>query len=336
MNATLPGTFSTIYTAIDQPLAAAALGQLGQVASTITQPFELVGAAWALCMVVVGLWSSVPEDVFWRWTGTLARFALVTFLIANASWLGSTINGLTTSTVSELSAAVATSGQPGAGTFDGLSATIVGFVGGAGKTVSIWTPSSWIPVLMIGLCCILAYIGLLIAFAFWLIYDVVIALATSLAPVFIACWAFPLVRNYASGWLSVLVGAVTAKVLTIGLLGLLTSIINLQFGAMTAAFQADNIGLEVGSALALCADFLLVGAAAYSISRIAQAIVGGAYIATASAVVSAASAATGAASFSAGAASGAAGAVSDAAGAIGNAPSIPVFRSWSRQIGKAP
>ena len=177
---------------------------------------------------------------------------------------------------------------------------------------------------------------LLIAFAFWLIYDVVIALATSLAPVFIACWAFPLVRNYASGWLSVLVGAVTAKVLTIGLLGLLTSVINLQFGAMTAAFQADNTGLEVGSALALCADFLLVGAAAYSISRIAQAIVGGAYIATASAVVSTASVVAGAARFGAGGVSSATGAVSGAARAIGSPTFIPMFRSWSRQIGKAP
>lgn len=320
--------YASLHAGLVLPILTAMRGMVGDVVGTV-RPFALV---------LIGLWLAVMGIEIASGHRTIQRI-LRDFLIAAIcvgiltsgagymQWVGDLF---LTILPNSLAAAFGGNQTP----MDGLDAVLATALGSALRTYNA-LPSMSLMSIPLGLgvivfaVCALAATGF--AFAIYECSVVVNVIAVFIGPIFVALGAVPSTRRFSAGWLSVLVGGVTAQVLCVAVLLLLLTVEEqtLRQTASTIATGDNSINMllglgQCGLLMVLCLTIVK------QIPQLAHTIGGGLYHSAASSAVGSLAGTAIAAWGAAGAATRAVRASNRSAGSSSIRPTAPTGPSMSR------
>jgi hypothetical protein len=275
--------YASLHAGLVVPIITAMRGMIGDVVGTV-RPFALV--LIALWLAVMGIEIASGHRTIRR---TLRDFLVaaicVGILTSGAGYMQWVGDLFLTILPNSLAAAFGGNQTP----MDGLDAVLATALGAALRTYNA-LPSMSLMSIPLGLgvivfaVCALAATGF--AFAIYECSVVVNVIAVFIGPIFVALASVPTTRRFSAGWLSVLVGGVTAQVLCVAVLLLLLTVED-QTLKQTAAniTTGDNtinmlLGLgQCGLLMVLCLTIVK------QIPQLAHTIGGGLYHSAASSVV---------------------------------------------------
>jgi type IV secretion system protein VirB6 len=270
--------FQSAWDAIDTPLEAAVAAIIAQLVSFLLAPMKAFAIAWIAALAIKMAVSQSPS--VGHMFADILRIAIAFFVVSSAAnfnqWGGDLLlKGLPNEVGAVVTGAVGSGGlPPGGAVFD----NIWNDTWKAGEMAIDALPYSLKSiglVVIIGICMVFSIAAIGLAFLMMLGSHVMLALVVAVGPLFVAAAAFPVSRGYFRSWLNAALGAVTAQVLVLALLGIMLVSQKATIATLLNGGQVANIGSQIGALLGLAALLFLCGILAMQIPSLAAQLTGG-------------------------------------------------------------
>ena len=251
--------FTMLWINVAEPVDAATDQMVNSLVSWIGPKFPLCVVAYFLVSLLIASWSS-DEQAFQRYFRQIILASVIFSLAANADTFNYYVAGIAHGTVDGISRAVANifnKGQPiNANGFDILASRAYSLGLAVYKDLPSWSLKTVALGAGVVAYWFLAFIGILVMFAGYLLSYVAMAFLIGIGPVFVALYFFPFSRRWFDGWLKNVVTAMLVQIFTVALgamfIGVLTYILQ-QMSTGLVGSQAGQVdgGVVIGDLMML-------------------------------------------------------------------------------------